>query len=112
MKKLFFISLFLIGYTGFSQSARDSSYSALSAPGGRYVFGQIGLARADQFMLDTQTGRLWRLVVDKNDAPLLQIVPYQMTDGTPAIAAPTEEEDLAAIMKKLQEDKDAKEKKK
>ncbi|CAH1092829.1 hypothetical protein [Candidatus Nitrotoga sp. 1052] len=31
----------------------------LSSPGGRFVFGQISDFRRDQFMLDTQTGRLW-----------------------------------------------------
>jgi hypothetical protein len=31
----------------------------LSSPGGRFVFGQISEFRRDQFMLDTQTGRLW-----------------------------------------------------
>lgn len=36
--------------------------SALSASGGRYVFGQISPLRRDQFMLDTQSGRLWRIV--------------------------------------------------
>ena len=31
----------------------------LSSPVGRFVFGQISEFRRDQFMLDTQTGRLW-----------------------------------------------------
>lgn len=34
----------------------------LAAANGRYVFGQISPLRADQFMLDTQTGRLWQLM--------------------------------------------------
>lgn len=36
--------------------------TVLSAPGGRYVFGQISSARRDQFMLDTQTGQIWQMV--------------------------------------------------
>lgn len=35
----------------------------LSTPGGRFVFGQISDFRRDQFMLDTQTGRLWAITV-------------------------------------------------
>jgi hypothetical protein len=36
--------------------------SVLTAPGGRYVFGQVSRFGRDQYMLDTQTGRLWQLV--------------------------------------------------
>lgn len=35
----------------------------LSSLGGRFVFGQISDYRRDQFMLDTQTGRLWKITV-------------------------------------------------
>lgn len=37
----------------------------LSAPGGRYVFGQISPFARHQYMLDTQTGRLWQVVCSK-----------------------------------------------
>lgn len=41
------------------------THSILSGPNGRYVFGQVSDYRADQFMLDTQTGRIWqRICVD------------------------------------------------
>lgn len=36
--------------------------SVLAAPGGRYVFGQISEFARHQFMLDTQTGRLWQII--------------------------------------------------
>lgn len=39
--------------------------SVLSSAGGRYVFGQISGYGRHQFMLDTQTGRLWRMVCAK-----------------------------------------------
>ncbi len=42
---------------------------------GRYVFGQISDFRSDQFLLDTQTGRLWQLVVDQEKNKKLQPVP-------------------------------------
>ena len=31
----------------------------LSVPGGRFVFGQVSDYRSDQYLLDTQTGRMW-----------------------------------------------------
>jgi hypothetical protein len=37
----------------------------LSSQNGRYVFGQISDFRSDQFLLDTATGRLWRIVLRK-----------------------------------------------
>lgn len=36
--------------------------SVLSATGGRFVYGQVSAFGRDQFMLDTQDGRLWRIV--------------------------------------------------
>lgn len=39
----------------------------LSSHGNRFVFGQLSRIRADQFMLDTTAGRLWRLVCSKED---------------------------------------------
>lgn len=64
----------------------------LSAQNGRYVFGQISEYRRDQYMLDTQTGRLWQIVtrtpknVDGADASgdgftILSPVPYTAIDG-------------------------------
>jgi hypothetical protein len=58
----------------------------LASPNGRYVFGQVSDFRSDQYMLDTQTGRLWRVTLhqaknsDGSDAgisfPALDLVPY------------------------------------
>ncbi|MDE2106171.1 MAG: hypothetical protein KGL39_53620 [Patescibacteria group bacterium] len=46
----------------------------LQSPGGRFVFGQVSEFRRDQYMLDTQTGRLWAIVMHK---------PAANPDGTP-----------------------------
>lgn len=63
--------------------------TTLSAASGRYVFGQInGMAR-DQYMLDTQTGRLWQMTCVKTDESdssrcrmlVLQAVPYDSDAG-------------------------------
>jgi hypothetical protein len=34
----------------------------LAAANGRFVLGQISEYRSDQYLLDTQTGRVWRIV--------------------------------------------------
>ena len=51
-----------------SSLATDVPGSALSAPGGRFVYGQVSSARSDQYLLDTQTGRLWQMQCAKKGA--------------------------------------------
>jgi hypothetical protein len=60
----------------------------LQADGGRFVFGQISDFRRDQFMLDTKTGRLWRVVTStvgepgkQQDVYLLEHVLYVGPDN-------------------------------
>lgn len=64
----------------------------LTTENGRFVFGQISEFRRDQYMLDTQSGRLWKIVLrktknpDGTDAPgdgfeVLDWVPYLDIDG-------------------------------
>lgn len=68
--------------------------AVLSAAGGRYVFGQVGLGRIDQYMLDTATGKLWQLVCVTRDAAGkceltgLQLVPYLDGTGMPFTTPP------------------------
>jgi len=38
------------------------AHKSLSTEGGRFVFGQISEYQRDQFLLDTVTGRVWRVV--------------------------------------------------
>jgi Tol biopolymer transport system component len=63
-------------------TAQTSNQPAVLGGGGRYVFGQINEYNADQYMLDTATGRLWRLV-DTADGvnSVLEMVPYALPDG-------------------------------
>ncbi|NTV32731.1 MAG: hypothetical protein HGA50_05510 [Deltaproteobacteria bacterium] len=53
----------------------------LSAAGGRFVFGQISDSGKDQFMLDTQTGRLWRIGESSDVGMHLRPIPYRREDG-------------------------------
>jgi hypothetical protein len=41
--------------------------TTLNSASGRYVFGQINHLARDQYMLDTQTGRLWQMTCIKSD---------------------------------------------
>jgi hypothetical protein len=54
----------------------------LGSANGRYVFGQISDFRADKYMLDTQTGRLWTIeTTDTNESgEQLFPVPYDSLD--------------------------------
>lgn len=62
MKQSFALLLFsLICNVAYAQTANVETRPMLSAPGGRYVFGQISTFRRDQYLLDTQTGRVWTL---------------------------------------------------
>lgn len=60
--KTFFALLLLVFFSNSYSQPSENKTSVLSSPGGRYVFGQISQARRDQYMLDTQTGRLWQIV--------------------------------------------------
>jgi hypothetical protein len=53
----------------------------LSAAGGRFVFGQISDSGKDQFMLDTLTGRLWRIGESSDVGMHLRPIPYRNEDG-------------------------------
>ncbi|HDR14355.1 MAG TPA: hypothetical protein ENN79_02485 [Desulfobacteraceae bacterium] len=59
----------------------QKSYQCLAAAGGRYVFGQISDSSKDQFMLDTLTGRLWRISETGTVGLFLQAVPYKNEKG-------------------------------
>ena len=64
---------------------------------GRYVFGQINEYNADQYMLDTQTGRLWRLVdTADGSGSVLEAVPYALPDGRSQTLPPDAQAEAAA----------------
>lgn len=80
--------VFLIGLlTALSSSAAEEiAPKILASDGGRFVYGQVGAARADQYMLDTKTGKLWQLVqaqrmnsdgATNTTVMMLKPIPYQ-----------------------------------
>jgi len=65
---------------------------------GRFVFGQISGMKRDQYMLDTQTGRLWQIVQSIDESVTLQIVPYKHIDGNVSVV-PEDVENARVSMK-------------
>jgi hypothetical protein len=59
----------------------ESQQKLLSSATGRFVFGQISNSSKDQFMLDTFTGRLWRIAESGAIGIFLRSVPYRNEDG-------------------------------
>lgn len=53
----------------------------LSVDGGRYVLGQINDTRADRYLLDTQTGRVWRVVNSEYGETMLEEVVFYKVSG-------------------------------
>ena len=63
------------------QTQAQPQYKLLSSPSGRFVFGQISDSGKDQFMLDTFTGRLWRIAETGRIGIFLKSVPYLTSKG-------------------------------
>lgn len=74
-----FVALIAVILPASAQEMQNSP-GVLTAAGARYVFGQISGFRRDHFMLDTQTGRLWVVVTDKDKNDWLEEVPYRPGD--------------------------------
>jgi hypothetical protein len=64
-----------------SSQPQKSQKEILSSPNGRYVFGQISESTKDQFMLDTASGRLWRIAESGAIGIYLKSVPYRDEQG-------------------------------
>jgi hypothetical protein len=60
--------------------------NTLACENGRFVLGQLSEFRRDNFLLDTKTGRVWNVVVDKSaedgtEVIVLQPVPFVGSGG-------------------------------
>ncbi len=64
------------------QGRQPAQHQVLSSPCGRYVFGQISDSTKDQFMVDTFSGRLWRIAESGRLGMYLKPVPYRTDEGT------------------------------
>lgn len=61
IKNLFLAAAILTIATS-ATANEDPSGSVIAASGGRFAFGQVSSFAKHQFLLDTQTGRLWKMV--------------------------------------------------
>jgi len=66
---------------GSPQAQQFSQYQPLCAANGRFVFGQISGSSKDRFMLDTATGRLWRVGESGRIGIYLTPVSYSLENG-------------------------------
>lgn len=86
MKKLFALSalVFTVSCSFAADTIRATTppQKILTAEGARFVFGQVSDFRADQFLLDTKTGRMWKIVYDGDNAILQPVLYY--TPGNPS----------------------------
>jgi hypothetical protein len=64
-----------------AQRTEESEQEVLSSENGRFVFGQISDSSKDQFMLDTATGRLWRIAETGEIGMYLRAIPYRDDEG-------------------------------
>jgi hypothetical protein len=71
----------------------------MGVSGGRYVYGQLGDNFAINFMLDTQTGRLWRSQIDKERGLVLVPVTYTLADGSASLTPIDADKELAALQR-------------
>jgi len=75
---------------------QELQQQTLSSLNGRFVFGQISNSGKDKFMLDTATGRLWRIRESGAIGLFLKPVPYRDEEGTcsvlPGPAVPSKAE--------------------
>jgi len=87
MRLLAWVMLCAAAASAQAQTPTTGHQGSLSAAGGRYVFGQISESRRDQYMLDTQTGRLWVQACiasskeDPKQCAQTGLVPVSFTDG-------------------------------
>ena len=84
----------------------------LGTSNGRFVFGQISSMRRDQYMLDTQSGRLWQIVQSKDKSLILQIVPYNHVDGSVSVVPEDIQNAIVQILMKQAAEQKKKAKKK
>ncbi|MBW2610294.1 MAG: hypothetical protein JRC68_08110 [Deltaproteobacteria bacterium] len=60
-----------------SQVQKQTQHKVLSSENGRFIFGQISDSGKDQFMLDTVSGRLWRIAESGTVGIFLKPVKYR-----------------------------------
>ena len=89
MKIIFAIIPLLLSITPVNA---ENQGSILAADTGRYVAGQISTSRKDQYLLDTETGKIWQFVETKEGLIQLQPIGYIAFTGDIFDHPPSDEE--------------------
>lgn len=66
---------------GTPAQGKEAVSAVLASSNARFVFGQVSDSSKDQFMLDTFTGRLWRIAESGKLGTHLKAVLYCVEDG-------------------------------
>jgi len=80
-----------LGFVGAKVLDQQVYAQANGAAQGRYVFKQLGNSRVDQFMVDTETGRLWQIKTTEFDelgmrkTTVLSPTYYLLLDGSKSV---------------------------
>jgi hypothetical protein len=85
LTRLFLIANgFLCAFTCNALSADGWPNGVIGTSSGRYVLGQLNQLARDQYLLDTQTGQLWRLSTYEKDGSSVALfpVPYVPIEKT------------------------------
>jgi hypothetical protein len=82
-----------------AHAGMDFAGGVLSSPGNRFVFGQISEQLQGQYMLDTETGRLWIMGYPESGSRALYSVPYVLKNGEISLEAPTAAQDVPVVKK-------------
>jgi hypothetical protein len=69
---LAFATLALVSGLAKAEDQLPPGFTTVKPEPGRYQIVASALVRADTFLLDTWTGRVWQIVIDKAGSPLWQ----------------------------------------
>jgi hypothetical protein len=100
MKKLLLL-LLIIAVTDSIAQLKENKNKNLSSENGRFVFGQISEYRRDQYLLDTQTGRIWQIVADSSKNVSLQQILFESIDGSKTLLPEEPSEQLKRFFEKV-----------
>jgi hypothetical protein len=90
------VVLFALSAVGANQGSVNQGNS-LGVAGGRYVFGQVSDSILSTFMLDTQTGRLWKYQRDDQLGLILVPITYRLINGKANLTPLSAEDELEML---------------
>lgn len=102
MKKMLLL-LLIVALTNSIAQSKENKNRSLSSENGRFVFGQISEYRRDQYLLDTQTGRIWQIIEDSSKVLSLQQILFKSIDGLKSLLPEEPSEQLKRYFEKIKQ---------